>query len=219
MGGLPGQTWRQAERSHQAAFHKAAADELREELPAYFASLGLDWYATFTFGPRLTRTGRRTRPRGEWARKVLLGALNTLNRVLCGRRWKDHRTGIYGVLCWEAHADGHPHVHAMFGGLPTWMTVKLLEDWFGKAFRVCDVSGLAGCRRLECPFGVRHEQRVGWADWHPITAADVKVARYISKYILKDSAADLWEFYGVFDGRRQTSRSSPGALFADQLEA
>lgn len=186
MVGIPGQTYAEEERSLRQAFASKEAATLRDALPQYFASLGLSAYVTWTFKPRRTRSGKLKRPKGEWARKCLLTALNRLNRRLFGRTWQRDRVGAFGVLCWEKHADGHPHVHAMVGGVER-----------------------VPRRDLELYFAAE----TGWCDWHPITAADERVARYISKYITKDADADLWEFYGVFDGRRVASRSSPGALF------
>lgn len=185
---MQGQTHQQAEHSARVRFEREESARLREELPNYFATLGLNAYVTWTFKPRLTRHGRLKRPKGEWARKTLLTSFNRLNRLLFGRHWKDKRVGLYGVLCWEAHADGHPHVHGMMSGVEG-VPRRELELWFAR--------------------------ETGWCSWKTITEADKRVAQYISKYITKDSSADLWEFYGVFDGRRVSDRSEPGALFLE----
>ena len=76
------------------------------------------WFATFTFAPRLKRSGKMVRPHFEWAQGLLHAALNRLNRSLFGRRYARRRQGLVMLLCWELHQDGMPHAHELVRGCP-----------------------------------------------------------------------------------------------------
>jgi hypothetical protein len=187
---LPGMTERERERWLKHAFERDEASKLREALPEYFLDLGLDLYATFTYKERPTRNGKRVRPKGEWAKKCLHITIAQMNRAIWGKRWSKRKHGMFGVICWEKHKDGHPHAHALFGGLPPHIPVADMQQWF--------------------------TDRLGWCVVKRIGPADRRVAQYVSKYITKDSSGDAWEFYGHLTGRTQLERYKLGSLFSEE---
>lgn len=178
---LPGLTWRERQRMIWRAREVSDRALRREAMVDWLSGIRWEWFATFTFAPRLTRLGKTMRPDEKWARKLLHAAINGLNRALFGKRFRRRGQGLLVILCWEPHRDGMPHAHALVRGCSTAVTYGMLKEWF-----------------------YRH---VGIARWYPVKPAAVK---YVTKYCTKAGQDETWEILGptaappggpLFDGR------------------
>lgn len=202
---LPGQTWRQCLKSEERAHRIAEQRERRRLFPKWLAEQGWEWFVTFTFRKRYGRhdtklwhtehdEARREerfygkKPGKLMARKLLLRAINTLNRKLFGKRYATRGEGLTMVLAWEPHQDGTAHAHALARGIPELKR----EEW--TFFRLNDFFW----------------QRIGMSRWFPIESDDEKRARYVAKYVTKSGNEDEWEIIGPTQKNPTLFEPSPG---------
>ena len=166
---LPGLTWREKEELLWRARAARERVERRQAMLDWLAGIPWQWFATFTFGPRPTRSGKLVRPHYSWANGLLHAALNRLNRSLFGRRWARRRQGLTVLLCWELHKDGMPHAHALVLGCPPEVDYRWLKEWF--------------------------RQELGFSRWYPVLKKAGAI-RYVTKYCLKEGQDERWEVLG-----------------------
>lgn len=159
--------WRKRDDWERRRRERVESALRRKIFPMWLAGCGWQWFVTFTFKPRPTKSGRKVRPGYEWAKKLLHRALNKMCVVLFGRRYRRRGHGITLLIAWELHQDGRPHAHALAMGVPNSLTYQDLNGWFA--------------------------ERTGWAKWLPMRKG---AAEYVAKYVAKGGVEAEWEIYG-----------------------